>query len=158
MRHVKRSLTLIMMLCLILSVAVPAFAADPPKDNCLIRVFGGAQHPGLVKTITVERGKTCNLGSELAAYLGTDVANTKYYTKSYVRESGKEEEFKTLSFTVEKDRDFVLTYGVKTNQVTYYVRYVDTNGNNIAPATLVPGGRSGPFVANKNDRVYVAYI
>ena len=157
MKCIKKSFALIMMICLVLSVAVPAFAADPPKDYCVIRVFGGTQRPGLVKSIPVERGEICNFGTELGDYLGTDVTDTKYYTKSYVRESGKEEEFPP-SFTVDKDRDFVLTYGIKGDQVTYYVRYVDANGNNIAPATLIPGGRSGPFVANRNDQVYVAYV
>lgn len=159
MKHVKRSFALLMMLCLVLSVAVPAFAADPPKDYCQIRVFGGAQRPGLIKTISVERYTTnFNLGNELAAYLGTDVTGTKYYTRSTVRESGEVEALTSLTIDVEKDKDYVLTYGVKNNLVTYYVQYVDTNGNNIAPAELVPGGQSGPFVANSGDKVYVAYI
>ena len=128
MRYVKSSFALILMICLVLSVKVPAFAADPPKDYCVIRVFGGAQRPGLITSIQRERGSTCNLGTELAAYLGSDVTCTKYYTKSTIRESGEEEELTSLTINVEKDRDYVLTYGVKNNQVTYYVRYVDTDG------------------------------
>ena len=158
MRYVKSSFALILMICLVLSVTVPAFAADPPKDYCVIRVFGGAQRPGLITSIQRERGSTCNLGTELAAYLGSDVTGTKYYTKSTIRESGEEEELTSLTINVEKDRDYVLTYGVKNNQVTYYVRYVDTAGNNIAPTSLVPNGQSGPFVANSGDKVFVAYI
>ena len=99
----------------------------------------------------------CNFSTELGSLLGTNVDGTKYYIKSTVRESGKEEEF-PVSFAVERDRDFVLTYGIKGDQVTYYVRYVDANGNNVAPTSLIPNGRSGPFVANKGDRVYVAYV
>ena len=148
-----------MMLCLVLSVAIPAFAADPPTDYCQIRVFGGAQRPGLIMTIPVERyTKNFNLGNELKGYLGTDVTGTKYYTRSTVRESGEVEALTQLTIDVEKDKDYVLTYGVKNNMVTYTVRYVDTNGNNIAPASLVPTGESGPFVANSGDKVYVAYI
>ena len=54
-------------------------------------------------------------------------------------------------FTAEKDEDFVLTYGLRGEQVTYYVRYVNAGGNDLRAA-------SGPFYANSGDKVYVAFI
>ena len=149
MNHMKRIFALLMMLCLVLSIAVPAFA--DPQDNCLIRVYGGAQRPGLVLSEEVKRGEQYNLGEKLAGYLGTDVTGTKYYIRSTVRESGEEESVTSLAVDVNEDRDYVLTYGVKNNMVTYNVRYVDGSGNPVRDP-------SGPFVANKGDRVYVAYI
>ncbi len=148
MKHMKRLLALLLMLCLAAGIAVPASAVE---DTCVVRVFGGTQRQGLITSITVKRGEQCNLSSALAGYLGTEVKDTKYYTKSMVRESGKEEVIEKLSFNVEKDRDFVLTYGVKTSQVTYYVRYTDADGKDLRD-------KSGPFTANSGDRVYVAYI
>ena len=138
MNYMKKSLALLIMLCLVLSVAVPAFA--DPQDKCLIRVFGGAQNPGLVFTDQVKRGESYNLGTALTGYLGSDVTGTKYYIRSTVRESGEEESLESLTVAVNEDRDYVLTYGVKNNLVTYYVRYVDAANGNAVRA------QSGPFV------------
>ena len=149
MKHLKKLFALLLMLCVMVGLNATAFAEEV-KDSCTIRVFGGSQRQTFMKPITKNRGETCNLAIELSSILGTDVAGTKYYTKSTVRESGKEEEV-PLSFTVEKDQDFVLTYGIKGQQITYYVRYVDSSGNDLR-------ARSGPFTANAGDRVYVAYI
>ena len=157
MRVGKRLAAILMLVCMAIGLMATTAEAAAPADECLVRVFGGAQKPGWSVVIPVERGKMCNFSTELGSLLGTNVDGTKYYIKSTVRESGKEEEFPP-SFTVERDRDFVLTYGIKGDQVTYYVRYVDANGNNVAPTSLVPNGRSGPFVANRGDQVYVSYI
>ena len=88
------------------------------------------------------------IGSAISGYAAVP-EGSKYYAKG-IRESGKEESHE-LSFDVKKDQDFVVTYGIKGQQVEYYVRYVDANGNDLADP-------SGPFYANVGDRVYVAYL
>ena len=148
MKHIKRLFALLLMLCVVSGLGAAAFATD---DMCTIRVFSGSQGTvpgGTVSTYQVKRGSTFNAISAVGSY-ATANNNSKYYPKG-LRESGKEESH-ALSFTVEKDQDFVITYGVKGQQVTYYVRYVDSNGSDLR-------ARSGPFTANAGDRVYVAYV
>ena len=148
MKHLKKLFALLLMLCVVASLSAAAFAAD---DMCTIRVFSGSQGTvpgGTVSTYQVKRGSTFNAISAVGSY-ATANNNSKYYPKG-LRESGKEESH-ALSFTVEKDQDFVITYGIKGQQITYYVRYVDSNGSDLR-------ARSGPFTANAGDRVYVAYI
>ena len=54
-------------------------------------------------------------GRPLSSYLESKVG--KYYVKG-IRESGKEESHEYV-FTAEKDEDFVLTYGLRGDQITY---------------------------------------
>ena len=149
MKHVTRVLALLLSLLLVAGMSSTAFAVD--DDVCTIRIFSGAQGSvpgGTVSNYTVKRGARFEAISSIAKY-ATVPAESKYYAKG-LRESGEEEEH-DLSFEVEKDEDFVVTYGIKGEQVTYRVRYVDANGNTLRAS-------DGPFYANVGDRVYVAYI
>lgn len=149
MKNMKRLFSLLLVSLLLLSLTGTALAAG--EGSYRVRVYGGTQRNGLVLDKTFDANETCNLGDELAAYLGKPVTGTKYYTRSTVRVSGKEEVFTTPSFTVTKDRDFVLTYGIQGDQVRYRVRYVNSNGQNLRDP-------SDWFYANKGDQVYVAYV
>ena len=157
MRSGKKIISLLLMLCVILSITVVSFAES---NTYMIRVFyGGAQENATTKRSGIAFSKEYSYGEEcklnedflndlLTAYKD-GIPGTKYYLKG-IRESGGEEEHESV-FNVYKDEDFVLTYGIRGEQVTYYVRYVDSNGNQLH-------ARSGPFTANSGDRVYVAYI
>ncbi len=149
MKHVRRLIALLACLLLAASISSTAFAVD---DLCTIRIFSGAQGTvpgGTVSSYQVKRGSAFTaIGTAISGYAAVP-EGSKYYAKG-IRESGKEESHE-LSFDVKKDQDFVVTYGIKGEQVEYYVRYVDANGNDLAE-------RSRPFYANVGDRVYVAYL
>ena len=150
MKNMRKLFALLAMLCLVASVSLTAFAANE-DGYYTIRVFSGAQGTidgKTVATYRVEAGKKFNEISAVYGYAETP-AGSKYYPKGF-RESGKEEKH-NLSFTVTKDQDFVITYGITGDLATYYVDYVDQNGSPLRQ-------RSPAFHANQGDKVYVAYI
>lgn len=79
-------------------------------------------------------------------------ADSKYYVKG-LRLSGRDNnEAKTdenAVFTVTGDMDFVVAYGIKGDQVSYTVKYVDESGKSLAADDV--------FYGNVNDKPVVAY-
>ena len=65
--------------------------------------------------------------------------NDKYYFKGFHisgRMDEKDDIFVPIdkeSLTVDQDYDLVATYGIKSNQVEYHIRYLDENGVEIGP-------------------------
>ena len=77
------------------------------------------------------------------------VTDDKYYAK-VLRESGRDNGTANVSsITVTDDRDYVIGYGTKGDQVAYTVNYVDANG-----AAL---GASNTYYGNIGDRPVIAY-
>ena len=79
-------------------------------------------------------------------------ADSKYYVKG-LRLSGRDNnEAKTdenAVFTVTGDMDFVVAYGIKGDQVSYTVKYVDESGKSLAADDV--------FYGNVGDKPVVAY-
>ncbi|MBE5893909.1 MAG: hypothetical protein E7286_11155 [Lachnospiraceae bacterium] len=78
-------------------------------------------------------------------------ASSKYYVKG-VRLAGRdnsEAEMAALTVTVNEDADYVVVYGIKGEQVSYTVNYVDANGNKLAESDI--------FYGNVGDKPVVAY-
>ena len=74
----------------------------------------------------------------------------KYYVRGF-RESGLDNAaVGTPSFPVTGDRDYVVAYGVRGEQVAYTVRYLDTNGRELLPSRTCYG--------NVGDRPVVAFL
>ena len=174
MKALKRIVALLLILLFVAGASVTSFAED--QVTYRVRIYGGAQNNELLFDSDIDtttdaekscfiRGKTVNLDNWISddaktykdkitidlEKTPTDPPYTKklddfYYFKGY-RESGKRENVGP-QITLEKDMDFVLTYGVRGEQLQYDVKYVATNG------TLL--GKSGPLYANKGDLVYVA--
>ena len=81
-----------------------------------------------------------------AVTLGSD---SKYYVKG-VRESGRDNsEAAATIFEVTGDKDYVVAYGIKGQQVKYTVNYHDKNGKELAPSDI--------FYGNVGDKPVVAY-
>lgn len=60
-----------------------------------------------------------------------DGSGTKYYLRG-VRESGEDNSTLSLvAFTVDRDIDYVIAYGIKGQRVRYALRFVDANGNRL---------------------------
>ena len=78
------------------------------------------------------------------------VTDDKYYVKG-IRLSGRDndEALAAPSFTVDKDADYVVAYGIKGNMVAYIVNYQDASGNSLA--------ESQTFYGNVGDKPVVAY-
>lgn len=83
---------------------------------------------------------------------GVTVKGEQYYVKGFVP-SGQSEErgLPTLTVTNEdiSDVDYVVAYGIVGDQVSYTVKYQDTNGKTLAPDDI--------FFANIGDKPIVAY-
>ena len=79
-------------------------------------------------------------------------ADSKYYVKG-LRLSGRDnneaEADETAVFTVTGDMDFVVAYGIKGDQVSYTVEYVDESGKSLAADDV--------FYGNVGDKPVVAY-
>ena len=78
------------------------------------------------------------------------VTDDKYYVKG-IRLSGRDnnETLAAPSFTVDKDADSVVAYGIKGNMVAYTVNYQDASGKSLA--------ESQTFYGNIGDKPVVAY-
>ena len=78
------------------------------------------------------------------------VTDDKYYVKG-IRLSGRDndETLAAPSFTVDKDADYVVAYGIKGNMVAYTVNYQDASGISLA--------ESQTFYGNVGDKPVVAY-
>lgn len=78
------------------------------------------------------------------------VTDDKYYVKG-IRLSGRDnnETLAAPSFTVDKDADYVVAYGIKGNMVAYTVNYQGASGKSLA--------ESQTFYGNIGDKPVVAY-
>lgn len=78
------------------------------------------------------------------------VTDDRYYVKG-IRLSGRDndETLAAPSFTVDKDADYVVAYGIKGNMVAYTVNYQDASGKSLA--------ESQTFYGNVGDKPVVAY-
>ena len=78
------------------------------------------------------------------------VTDDKYYVKG-IRLSGRDndEALAAPSFTVDKDADYVVAYGIKGNMVAYTVNYQDASGKSLAESQI--------FYGNVGDKPVVAY-
>ena len=88
------------------------------------------------------------------------VTDDKYYVKG-IRLSGRDnnETLAAPSFTVDKDADYVVAYGIKGNMVAYTVNYQDASGNSLAESQTFYGNVGDkPVVAYRYVENYIPYI
>lgn len=129
--------------------AADAGTDTPAPRSYQVRIFPGLQTATVsAGTITVknyETGAILQSGSaagmvELKVPFGTQITisvdnpeenGTRYYVRG-IRESG--EDNSTLgrpAFTVDRDVDYVIAYGIKGQRVRYALRFVDADGNRL---------------------------
>ena len=146
----KKAFAILMTLVLICSLMIPVFAADDTVYT--IRFYEGVQGTiagatGGVYTVTVPAGKYVSFD------MGTVTENNsvKYY-KMGIKESGEDNSvLHATSFQVTKDQDFVVAYGVRGDQVTYTIRYVDAaTGAELAPPRT--------YTVNRGDKPIESYL
>lgn len=167
MKLFRRIMGLTVALAVLMTLAVP-LAAGQEGYKYTVRIFAGQQ--GAIVDAGENSGMIAEDGNVLICeglpYGQQIIFNNKmvsvnkgsqYYVKG-IRESGKgtDEVSETGSsrrdpaFSVDRDQDYVVVYGVLTNPVQYTVNYQDASGRELAP--------SETYYGNVGDRPVVAYL
>ena len=147
----KRLISLFFVLVLLVSVAAPvcASAAGDPYTYT-VRVFAG--NMGTIGGSEMVSTENLSYGEEWSFDIGQiSLTNDKYYVKG-IRESGLDnDEVSEPAFKVTQDKDFVVAYGVKGNEIAYTVSFVrDSDDAQLAdPVTYYGNVGDKPVVACK---------
>lgn len=159
MKKMKKIFGALATMAMVLSLVIPVgmtVEAKPNPYNYKIRVFAGKQG-------TFEDGSPVKEYKPGESFDSTNfkIKDTvdedgttykKYYVKG-IKPSGADlsEKLGNPSFTdVKSDMDYVVVYGVRGDIVNYTVRYVDANGNELAPSRIYEG--------NIGDKPIVPYL
>lgn len=119
-----------------------------------VRVFGGNR--GSVngqEVYTLDRDFAYGDEVNLDDYVTIDITDDKYYFKGY-RKSG-EDWLARSSFTITEDTDFVVAYGVRGDQVSYTISFIEYGTGRALQND--EGKTSVTFYGNKGDKPVVPY-
>lgn len=165
MELLRRLMSLMSVLAVLLVLAVPQVAGE--GYTYTVRIYAGQQgtmvgsggnggsisdNGNMLICENVPYGKQIIFHNNMVSLNN----GSKYYVKG-IRESGKgtDEVSETggservAAFTVDRDQDYVVAYGVLTNPVEYTVRYQTADGRELAP--------SETYYGNIGDRPVIAY-
>ncbi len=147
MKRIKLFICFALLFCFLGSSALFAYAEDYTDT---VRLYAGNR--GAVKGENVVVYDGLHAGDRVTFSL-EDVEvfdSVKYYAKGF-RESGRDNDtVGASSFVVTRDIDYVVAYGVRGDQVSYTVRYLDQNGNKLAP--------DATYYGNVGDKPAVAFV
>lgn len=148
----SKVLVLLLALCVTGSIDLTArAAASDEKETYTVRLFSGA-HSTLINgsemmSYEVAYDSPLPFSTRDVVQLG---AESKYYVKD-IRESGKDNaETLEEGYRVREDRDYVVTYGVLGNSVSYTVQFQTEEGTDLAPPET--------YYGNIGDRPVVAFL
>ncbi|MCI9026126.1 MAG: MucBP domain-containing protein, partial [Dorea sp.] len=148
----SKVLVLLLALCVTGSIDLTARAASSDeKETYTVRLFSGA-HSTLINgsemmSYEVAYDSPLPFSTRDVVQLG---AESKYYVKD-IRESGKDNaETLDEGYRVREDRDYVVTYGVLGNSVSYTVQFQTEDGTDLAPPET--------YYGNIGDRPVVAFL
>lgn len=148
----SKVLVLLLVLCVTGSIDLTArAAASDEKETYTVRLFSGA-HSTLINgsemmSYEVAYDSPLPFSTRDVVQLG---AESKYYVKD-IRESGKDNaETLEEGYRVREDRDYVVTYGVLGNSVSYTVQFQTEEGTDLAPPET--------YYGNIGDRPVVAFL
>lgn len=150
MMGLKRFAALLLALCVLSAAAVPAMAARGADYTYTVRIFAGGH--GTIGGSTVAE-YTLGYGERFSGFDRSSVTvddSGRYYVMG-IREAGRDNDTAVTSpsFTVTRDVDYVVAYGIATDMVAYTVNYVDTEGNQLAD--------SQTYYGNVGDSPVIAY-
>lgn len=155
-------MNLLLAAILILSMALPCFAADYTytltfyagkqgslSKDCVSVLGEGYQVEFAENKITVSG---LHLGDRVTFHMeGVEIAEDSRYLVRGIRESGKDNSTVGLSdINVTGDQDFVVAYGIKGNLTQYTVNYRDNTGKALAD--------SRTYYGNIGDAPVVPYL
>lgn len=148
MGKIRKLLGVLIALSMVLSTA--AMAAEE-SYTYTVRIFAGRQ--GTIAGGEVLTYTDLHYGDRISFQQSSVSLNddSKYYIRG-IRESGKDNDtaLATASFTVTGDADYVVCYALLGSSVAYTVRYVDADGNELAPDET--------YYGNVGDRPVIAYL
>lgn len=152
----KRLLSAGLALAVLLSCATAAFALEE-KYTYTVRIFAGQQ--GRINGGEVLVYRNVPYGGQINFQNSMVTLNngSKYYVKG-IRESGKgsdelqntEDVSGRSSFTVSRDQDYVVVYGLLGVAVEYTIHYQNAAGEALAP--------SETYVGNVGDKPVIAFL
>ena len=156
MKLLKRLLGAGLALAILLSCAVTALAREETYTY-KVRIFAGQQ--GLIDGGEVVVYSNLSYGDKINFNNNrvTLKNNSKYYVRG-IRESGKGSEdlentgnnTRLASFTVERDQDYVVVYGLLGEATEYTIHYQNAAGEALAP--------SETYMGNVGDKPVIAFL
>jgi hypothetical protein len=149
MNKIKRIAITLLALCMLLGMtSINVFAAEPYTYtvNLYAGNKGTVDGGSVVSRTKIGSGQVLDLTN-----VDIQVSDSKYYVKG-IRDSARDnsEVYSEAKFTIDRDRDFVVAYGISANRVAYVVNYQDANGNALAP--------SNTYYGDIGDKPVVAYF
>lgn len=163
MRKSRRLFTLLLALALVMSIGVPAYAAEGGRTReeytYTVRFWAGGQGSfggeSVIEYTGLKIGDQVSFTNDMVTLFNGD----KYYVRG-IREAGKDNNTVAhSSFPVEGDADYVVAYGILGEAVAYTINYQDEEGNPLQPddgrGNLLPSSET--YYGNVGDRVIVSY-
>ena len=147
----QRILCALILAALALAAVLVVAPASAFAYDYTVRVWGGNESTteGIVHQDTVSGGDVYKLNTSWAT-----PKDDKYYVKGF-RVAG-EDKLCDMKGMITEDTDFVVAYGIKGEQVSYTVRYVESGtGNELVGSES--GQTSVTYYGNKGDKPVVAY-
>lgn len=143
----------VFMTLLLLMACAPTSAHAETRYT--VRVFGGNRGSVNSTEEYYVLPKSFAYGEEvnLDDYVNIDITDDKYYFKGY-RKSG-EDWLARSSFTITEDTDFVVAYGVRGDQVSYTISFIEYGTGRALQND--EGQTSVTFYGNKGDKPVVPY-
>lgn len=133
-------------LCLSCIMHVSYAMADEPYDYTITLSAGdGTFSDGSSEKTFSQKSGTLNLDEYIAT---VKPASDRYYVKG-IALAGHDELASPLITSVTADQRYVIVWGVAKDQVSYRVSYVDVNGQQLLPDTILYG--------NTGDKPVAAY-
>lgn len=145
-KRMRRTLLSICLTAFVAAACLPAEAKAAEGYSYKITLAAGDKG-----SLTGEAVQTAQAGDWVSFNLSqVEVNDPRYYVKG-VRLAGRDnqETLASPGFHVTGDADYVVAYGIKGDQVAYTVRYLDADGNELAP--------SDTYYGNIGDKPVVAY-
>lgn len=118
---------------------------DNSKTGSAYQISGSQNNGDMIVISGLQYGDVVGMDAHACTKLGDE---SKYYIRG-IRESGHDNNTVSASaFTVQSDREYVVAYGIKGNMVSYVVKYVDTEGNELLKSQTYYGAvGDSPVVA-----------
>lgn len=144
MKKIAKLVSVLLLAVLMASLCASAWAVDTTTYK--VRIYAGNQGTLNGGNTVVEATYNYNDPVSLPSVA---VKDNRYYVKGF-REAGKDNStYNTTSFTVKRDIDYVVAYGMKSTAVEYTVNYVTEEGETLFP--------SQTYFGNAGDKPVVAF-
>lgn len=164
-RGLRTLLVSLLSLVLLVAMSSVSFADDYAGTTYTVRILSGEQ--GTYNGTEVY--DNCKLGDKIPVQINDSTvtlkgeSKDKYFVKG-LKDAGKDnknttsketapnltQNGDTFTITVQKDMDYVVTYGVKASAVKYTVNYMDKDGNKLAESKELYG--------NIGDKPVVSHV